>query len=213
MRRPRRRIPRRGTWISLSVALLGWLCWSWLPLDAVRALASLTDPARLATLGERGANPRLNKAVYWLDDARTRGLAPVRSIKAAQWWNGSREPRASLVREGLLRNLKIAEELGLFAQDGRTRLRQGQAATITLGPYAGETAEIDHIVPYALAPEVGNELANLEMLPRSLNRSKSAQVGERQLAHARRLREAGLLTDASFDKVQARYSTPAKRRK
>lgn len=33
----------------------------------VVAIASLTDPAKLATLkGERAANPRLQKCVYWL---------------------------------------------------------------------------------------------------------------------------------------------------
>ncbi|MBC8001585.1 MAG: hypothetical protein H7X97_03260, partial [Opitutaceae bacterium] len=64
------------------------------------------------------------------------------------------------------------------------------------------TVEIDHIVPYSLAPEIGNELANLEMLPKSLNRQKSNRVNERQLAHARTLLAAGLLTADSFAKVE-----------
>jgi len=49
---------------------------------------------------------------------------------------------------------------------------------------------------------VGNELANLEMLPKTLNREKSNRVNERQLAHAERLREAGLLTGESYARVK-----------
>ncbi|CAG0989083.1 hypothetical protein ARNL5_03096 [Anaerolineae bacterium] len=41
-----------------------------LPLAAadvdVSRLAALLDPAKLATLGARGANPRVQKAVHWL---------------------------------------------------------------------------------------------------------------------------------------------------
>ena len=57
-------------------------------------------------------------------------------------------------------------------------------------------------MPISLAPEVGNELANLEMLPKTLNREKSNRVSERQLAHAERLREAGLLTGESYTRVK-----------
>ena len=41
---------------------------------SVVAIASLTDPAKLATLkGERAANPRLQKCVYWLAYAEEQG--------------------------------------------------------------------------------------------------------------------------------------------
>ena len=41
------------------------------------AIASLTDPAKLATLkGERVANPRLQKCVYWLAYAEEQGEKP-----------------------------------------------------------------------------------------------------------------------------------------
>ena len=53
------------------------LCWVLLAFQAAAAqfdhaarIASLIDPAKLATLGERGANPRVQKAVYWLATAR-----------------------------------------------------------------------------------------------------------------------------------------------
>ena len=39
-----------------------------------KAIASLTDPVKLATLkGERAANPRLQKCVYWLAYAEEQG--------------------------------------------------------------------------------------------------------------------------------------------
>ena len=50
---------------------------------------------------------------------------------------------------------------------------------ITKGPYAGEKAEVDHIVPIAVAPHCGNWLSNLEFMPRTLNRWKSDKLTER----------------------------------
>lgn len=200
MTRRRRRITTR--FLPLAIAAIAGLFWQFGPFEAVRAISSLSDPAKLQTLGERGANSRLNKIVYWLDDGRRHGGSPEWVIGAAQTWNGTREPRAALVKASLLRNLKIADELGLLTADNQKRLRQGHAAVVTIGPYAGESVEIDHIAPYSLAPEAGNELANLEMLPRTLNRQKSDKVGERQLAHADRLHKAGLLTDESLARVR-----------
>ncbi|MBI5388738.1 MAG: hypothetical protein HZA90_29095 [Verrucomicrobia bacterium] len=186
------------------MTLVAWLAWQFTPLPAVFALASLSDPAKLATLGKRGANARLNKIVYWLDQARGKGLSAETAVGWTQTLNRTKEPRAGLVKTELLRNLKLAEELGLLTPDNRDRLRRGHAAVVTRGPYAGETVEIDHIVPISLAPEAGNELANLEMLPKTLNRQKSNRVGERQLAHAKKLFEAGLLTKASLARVEAK---------
>ncbi len=189
---------------AAAVALAALLWWPVALGRAVLAVSSLSDPAKLATLGPRGANPRLNKIVYWLDDARGKWMPPEMAIDAAQLWNGTRQPRAGLVKTELLRNLKIADQLGLLNGDNRARLRHGHGAVIMRGPYAGETAEIDHIIPLSLAPELGNELANLEMLPKTLNRQKSNRVTDRQLDYAAKLRAAGLLGQESFNRVQAR---------
>lgn len=188
-----------GVWVAV---LLAGFIWQLTPFPAVMAVGSLSAPAKLAALGERGANARLNKIVYWLDQSRRRYLTPEKAVDIALWENGYPKVRAALVKESLLRNLKIAEELGLLTAANRDRLRQGKAAVATTGPYSGESVEIDHIVPVSLAPEVGNELANLEMLPKTLNREKSNRVNERQLAHAERLREAGLLTGESYARVK-----------
>ena len=170
------------------------------------AIAAQGDPARLATLGSRGANPRLKRIVFYLALARDAGADPGQIIEEAQRQNGSAgTPRAELVKAGLLRNLKIADGLGLLTPDNRARLRRGAAPVVTRGPYAGQHAEVDHVVPRALARELDHELANLELLPARLNRQKSARVGERQLDYARRFRDAGLISAGSFARVQAAY--------
>ena len=197
-----RRLRRKPTIATAVLAVIAVAVWQFTPLQAIVALSSLADPAKLATLGERGANARLNKIVFWLDVARQRGMSAESAVGWAQTINGTNEPRASLVKNQLARNLKVADELGLLTADNRDRLKRGNAAIVARGPYSGETVEIDHIVPFSLAPEVGNELANLEMLPKSLNRQKSNRVNERQLAHAEKLFEAGLLRKESLDQVR-----------
>ena len=46
--------------------------------DCVGPIANLIDPAKLATLGERGANPRVQKCVYWLAVGPVRRARPRR---------------------------------------------------------------------------------------------------------------------------------------
>jgi hypothetical protein len=195
---------RKATLTASLLAVVSFLVWQFTPLQAVFALSNLSDPAKLRALGERGSNSRLNKIVFWLDDARTRGISAETAVDWAHFFNGSREPRASLVRTSLLHNLKIADGLGLLTAENRERLKRGNAANVTRGPYTGEPVEIDHIVPISVAPELGNELANLEMLPRTENRRKSDRIGERQLAHAELLFKAGMLNQTSLEAIRQR---------
>ena len=197
--------PKHSFLLGLLILILAAV-WQFNPVADVRTVAALIDPVKLAALGERGANPRLNKLIYWLWHAEQRGLSPESSLNWALWLNGQQEPQAGLVKESLLRNVKIATQLGLLDAQNLDHLRHGRAAIVRSGPYRGEVVEIDHIVPYSLAPEVGNDLANLEMLPRTLNRRKSNLVNERQLAHAERLHTAGLLTQKSLDQVRKKFS-------
>jgi hypothetical protein len=198
-----RRAHKHLSILSLLLVLAGGLGWQFGPIQSVQAVISLSAPQKLATLGERGANSRLNKLVYWLDQSEHRGLSATRTINLAQWFNGTDERRAALVKLSLLENLKIARYLGLLTPENLDHLRHGGAAQVTRGPYAGESVEIDHIVPISLAPEIGNELANLEMLPRTLNRQKSNRVGARQLAYADKFYEAGMLPKTSWERVHA----------
>ena len=163
---------RRSTLVSAFVTIIVFAVWQFSPLQAVVALSNLTDPDKLATLGERGANSRLNKIVFWLDTANNRGMGVESAVNWAQILNGSREPRASLVQSSLSRNFKIATELGLLTTENLERLKRG------------------------------NELANLEMMPKTLNRKKSNRVGERQLAHAQTLFKAKLLQPESLERVK-----------
>ena len=196
--------PGRKKGISvLLIAIFLFGLWYLSPIQSIQALASLTDPDKLATLGERGANARMNKIVFYLHEVRAKGVAPETAIRWAQSLNGTKEPRALLVKESLLNNLKTADELLLFTPGNRERLRRGNAAKVARGPYNGETIEIDHIVPISLAPEAGNELANLEMVPQSVNRKKSNYITTRQLTHAKKLFDAGLLKNESWQRVRA----------
>lgn len=197
----RRRLPLL---VSVVLSLIGLAVWQFSPFPALVAIANLSDPAKLATLGERGANPRLNKIVFWLHEAERKGLPPATTLRFAQFTHSRTSAQAALVQESLLRNLKIANELGLLSPENLDRLKRGRAGVVTRGPYSADSVEIDHIVPISLAPEVGNDLANLEMLPEKLNRRKSNRVESRQLAHARKLLDAGLLTADSFARVQAK---------
>jgi hypothetical protein len=166
---------------------------------AVAAVASLIDPAKLATLhDERAANRRVLKCVYWLNDARSRGLEPAAVISDAQQLNlSSEQRRAPLVEAALLRNLDIAEKLGCLTPENLARLRHGTSPVISRGPYAGEPAEVDHIVPIAVEPALGKEIANLEMMPRTLNRRKGATMGARQRDYLEKFRSSDLLEPAS----------------
>ena len=71
------------------------------------------------------------------------------------------------------------------------------------GPYAGDIASVDHIIPRAVVPELDNVIANLELLPLKLNESKNSKVGDRQRDMAKRFHAAGLLSEAGLKAVEA----------
>jgi hypothetical protein len=145
------------------------LCWSLLAAQVVAAqtdyaqnIASLIDPAKLATLGKRGANPRVQKAVYWLASARKHGQQPSNVLDQAVALAGYKNSDAAkLTRDALLRNLDIAGKLGSLNDEGLAEMRQGKAATVMTGPYKGDQLSVDHIVPRAVVPELDNVIANL----------------------------------------------------
>ena len=167
------------------------------------ALASLTDPAKLATLkGERAANPRLQKCVYWLAYAEEQGEKPEAVLDESAKLNKTEgTPYSGFVRWGLLENLKIAKELGLLTPEGMAELKRGKSATITKGQYAGQEAEADHVIPRAVCPELQNQVMNLELLPASLNRAKSDKVTDRAKVFAKELYDAKLLSEEGLKAV------------
>lgn len=166
------------------------------------SLKEQSDPAKLATLGERGANPRVNRIVYYLHQAQQSGTDPGAALDFAFSQNGTSGPVAVLSRETLMLNCRHAADWGLWTDTNLDLLRRGKGATITKGQHKGDTIDVDHIVPVSLAPEAGNSLANLELQPASLNRSKGARVGLRELKFAVRLYEAGILKKGTLWKVR-----------
>jgi len=194
----------RRSWLKLFLGIA--LVLSAPPLlqgdKTTATVASLTDPAKLATLaGRRAANDRLLKCVAWLAEARANGTLPQQIISEAQKRNGETGKHAEMVRAALLRNLDIAEKLGCLSPENVELMKHGTSPLITRGPYAGQPAEIDHIVPIAVVPELGNEIANLEMMPRTLNRRKGAKVGQRQMDYLRRFLDAGAISREVYLRV------------
>ena len=173
------------------------------PSTAVVAIAAQTDSAKLATLkGERAANPRLQKCVYWLAYAEEQGQKPDAVLDESAKLNKTEgTPYAGFVRWGLLENLKIAKELGLLTPEGMAEMRRGKSATITKGQYAGQEAEADHVIPRSVCPELQNQVMNLELLPASLNRAKSDKVTDRAKVFAKELYEAKLLSEKGWKSV------------
>ena len=164
------------------------------------AIASLTDPTKLATLkGERAANPRLQKCVYWLAYAEQDRANPEAVLdESAKLNKTSGTPYSGFLRWGLLDNLRIAKELGLLTPEGVAELRRGKSATITKGQYVGQEAEADHVIPRAICPELQNQVMNLELLPASLNRAKSDKVTKRASLFAKELYDAKLLSEQGY---------------
>jgi hypothetical protein len=172
--------------------------------DFAAKIAPLIDPAKLATLGKRGADSRVQKCVYWLAEARKDGESPKKVAQAAVSKAGYNKKAAALTKAALLRNLDIAEKLGCLDADGMAKMRSGSAPTVRKGPYAGGIASVDHIIPRAVAPELDNVIANLELLPLKVNESKNDKIGDRQRHMAKKFHAAGLLSDAGLKAVESR---------
>ena len=158
-------------------------------------VASLIDPAKLATLKSRGANPRIMKIVAILYTAKIAAKNPETIVNGAitqiGWENTE---KGNLTAAAILRNLDIAEELGATTHEDLAAMRKGLSPIVRRGPYAGDVLSVDHIIPRAVAPELDNCIANLELMPLRLNQSKSDSIGPRQRDLANKLHAAGLLT-------------------
>jgi hypothetical protein len=172
-----------------------------------KAIASLTDPKKLATLkGERASNPRFQKCLYWLAIARAKGETPAYVIVSANLKNGQQAtPYETFLLSSLTANLAEADKLGLLLAEGMNELRQGKSATITKGEYAGEEATADHYIPRSVCPELDNQIFNLRLLPSRLNSSKGDKVGEEQVKYAEELNKGGLLSAEGMEAVKKAY--------
>ena len=174
-----------------------------------RAIASLTDPKKLATLkGERASNPRLQKCLYWVEvDQRAEGgmkFYPL--IMRSLELNGEKNtPYGNAILGSLFENNRLANQMGLFTSEGMNELRQGKSATITKGEYAGQEATADHYIPRSVCPELDNQIFNLRLLPSKLNSSKGDKVEKEQVEFAEELNKEGLLSAEGLEAVRSAY--------
>jgi hypothetical protein len=171
------------------------------PVDPSSQIASLIDPGKLATLGVRGANGRVQKAVYWLETARREGEKPAKVLDTALKGSSYKRSAAKLTKDSLLRNLRIAEQLGCLNDEGLAEMKRGKSPTVTTGPCKGDELSVDHIIPRAVVPELDNVIANLELMPLRLNESKNAKIGDRQRSMAKKFQRAGLLSRKGLEAV------------
>jgi len=175
--------------------------------DAVRtALVNLCDPAKIATLtSDRAANPRVRKIAYWLEVARQEGRDPqaeMDQVMARLGWGDTL--KGDLTTAAMARNRIIAERLGCLDAEGMALLRRGSAPTIKFGPYAGEKLTVDHIIPRAVSPSLDLVLANLELMPHSLNMRKGSKIGQRQIDLANKFLQAGMISPQEHEVIVSR---------
>jgi hypothetical protein len=119
-------------------------------------------------------------------------------------WGGTM--KGDLTAAAMARNRTIAERLGCLDADGMARMRRGASPIVKRGPYAGEKLTVDHIIPHTVAPSLDLVLANLELMPHSLNLRKGAKIGQRQIDLANKLQAAGLLSEMDRARVVARQT-------
>ncbi len=129
---------------------------------AATALATLTDPQRLATLHEEAFRAQLGPALGWLHVARRRDVAPEAVITRAFARNGLSGERAQWTREALLRNLARADAWELFGHEASARaMAVGKPAIIAAGIHQGHFAEVAVLLPEGLGSESQREFACL----------------------------------------------------
>ena len=187
---------------------------------AEEAIASLTDPKKLATLkGERAVNPRFQKCIYWMkayEDAKVGKqvyeMGVYEMLKRSIERNGLNTDSGygRRIVGGLLVNFIRAKDYGLYTSEGMNELRQGKSATITKGEYAGQEATTDHAIPLSVCPELQNQIFNLQLLPASLNSSKGNKVEMEQVEFAKMLNRDGLLSAEGLESVKKAYEKESK---
>lgn len=154
---------------------------------------------------KRGSNETMRIVSYHLFLAREEGLDLDRFLDSAQPPEVIPPSLAALNKERFLSNLTLGDRFGLFTTDNLARLAKGEAPYVTRGEFAGQQAQVEHIIPVAVAPAMDNLLCNLEWLPESLNASKSDSITERAYQIAIRFHESGILSSSEFLKVKRAF--------
>jgi hypothetical protein len=171
---------------------------------ARQILAPLLDPVKVATLkGDRPANPRLYKVLYWLETAREMGGDMSTVIDTAQAATGSSgTPAAKADMLAIISNRTKLQVFGCLTADGMAKLRKGRSQEITKGEHAGDFIALDHILPRSVVPELAARFFNLEALPARVNLAKSDRIGKQELVLARQWNREGLLSAPGLRAVE-----------
>jgi hypothetical protein len=159
-------------------------------------LAPLLDPAKVATLkGDRPANTRLYKILYWIETAQRAGAEASTVIDTAQVKAGyGASVAAKADKQAILWNFKNLDAWGCFDDKGMEKLRKGGSPIITKGESIGDSIAIDHVLPRSIVPELAARFYNLEAIPAKKNLLKSANITEREVNLARRWHREQLLS-------------------
>jgi hypothetical protein len=105
-------------------------------------VASLINPAKLATLRERGANPRILKITAILWSAKAAGKKPTEITQAAVekiGWGGTHA--GELTTAAILRNLQILEELGSTTPEDIGEMKKGNPPPCDVEPTLGKSCQ------------------------------------------------------------------------
>lgn len=146
------------------------------------AIRSLADPVKLATLtSSRAVNRRINKLMFHMHEARRAGMTPDVFIKMSmadhQIGRVAQEfyHHPDVFSRQTLENFNKLDELGVFKHRKNLKsLKLGKNPVVIEGKYAGQSLDVDHIIPVKHAPELENNFSNLRYLPSAENRSRGA---------------------------------------
>ena len=195
--------------ITFVVLVVGIVClkfWNKQKLEAsiVRDLRSLTNPtASFEAPTTDLATSALFRTMGLLHEAKSKlGMEPAETLSEAFHGNdegalfGQREtgrdpsddPRAQIIREGLLRNYTLCSQLGLFS-DGTNleSLEKGEAPTITTGESAGANAVIHYIVDPGTAAGIENIVPNMVISSPRAGKNGDAVPNEFDITSAKNL--------------------------
>jgi len=138
------------------------------------------DPVKLASpTNPRNANARFVRSMKAMHDLEAHGKDVAKELDRLL----SRDIHSdffysrSVTRDHLLKEYAKCKEYGLFdsVDNLRTMSRdigRSGAPTIMRGEYAGQKIHIDHRIPVSQAPELGNVILNLRVLPERVNLSR-----------------------------------------
>jgi hypothetical protein len=157
-------------------------------------ISSLVDPAKLSTLRKYAANQRLHKVLYHLyQSEKSGGNLSIIMEKALQpGVNGSLFYSQKMSKAQILNCYQDAKNLGIFDNvENLEKMRRGISPIIIKGEHAGKIVHVDHIIPIAHAPELGNNFANLRYASVTENTSRGASIDKDAISLIEEMKTTG----------------------